>query len=237
MPLFADALVTVGSDIESLLEDEIRDIARAGTWLTAEERLAVVEGAREARAEARLQARVPHTGTPPRDLLPGSAFALIERLANTPRQLTRDDYQQARAAGMSDGEYLEIVSLVSRIVNIDVLARGIGSVPPTLHDPVDGEPTYDEPRTVAEGAWLPTVPAGRTADAAAAYGSEAPQPFIYRALSGVPAEARRCIAGGDVLYLPLDKFMDFNYSHHPGLNRVQVEIVAARVSALNDCFY
>jgi AhpD family alkylhydroperoxidase len=31
--------------------------------------------------------------------------------------------------------------------------------------------------------------------------------------------------------------MNFDYNHHEGLTRPQVEVVAGRVSAINDCFY
>jgi len=31
--------------------------------------------------------------------------------------------------------------------------------------------------------------------------------------------------------------MDFDFSHDPAIARTQVELVAARVSALNACFY
>jgi hypothetical protein len=31
--------------------------------------------------------------------------------------------------------------------------------------------------------------------------------------------------------------MDFEFNHHDGLTRPQAEVVAGRVSALNDCFY
>lgn len=239
MPLYADAIVPVTPDLAVLHAAEIASFVAPGTWLNGEERLACVEAARAARSGAGLQREVPDTGATPADVLPDTSLDLITRLAVRPHEMTRDHFLAARNRGMSAGEYVETVSLVSRIVNVDIFARGVGAMPPALPAPVDGEPDYDTPRAVDEGAWLPTVPAGAKGgqDALRAYGGSGPQPFIYRALSLVPAEAVRCIIGGDAQYLPLDQFMDFSYSHHPGLSRIQVEIVAARVSALNDCFY
>jgi len=239
MPVYADALVPIPPSWVALHASEIDEFSHAGTWLTGEERLATVEGARDARSRAGLQLAVPRAGIAPEELLPDDSLGLIARLAVAPGALTRADYAAARAAGMSDGEYVETVSIVSRVVNIDVFARGVGSLPPRLAAAAGGEPASDSPRAAPEGAWLPTVPAGSAggADAVRAYGGPSPQPFIYRALSLVPVESRRCIMGGDAQYLPLDRFMDFTYSHHEGLTRVQVEMIAARVSVLNDCFY
>lgn len=237
MSLYDGSLIPVTPALVALHASEIDEFSHAGAWLTGEERLATAEATREARSRAGLQSEAPRAGVTPAELLPVASLGFIARLAVAPRTLTQADYAAAHAAGMSDGEYVETVSIVSRVVNIDVFARGVGCVPPRLAMAAGGEPAWDSPRATHEGAWVPTIPAGSGADALRAYGGPNPQPFIYRALSLVPAEARRCILGGDAQYLPLDKFMDFTYSHHAGLTRVQVEIIAARVSALNDCFY
>ena len=62
-------------------------------------------------------------------------------------------------------------------------------------------------------------------------------PFIIRALSLVPAETHAHVELEQVQYLPLDRFGDYEYQHHEGLTRPQVEVVAGRVSAINECFY
>lgn len=229
MSFYADALVPMEASIVELHRDELAHLAGPGTWLSAEERLATVRAVRAAYARRGGELRTEVS------ILPEDSLRLIERVANAPRLLTREDCTGALKAGMSSGEYIETISLVSRTINLDVFARGIGARALELMPPVDGDPSHESPPAIAEGAWLPSVPAGP--QARDVYGSAGPQPFIYRALSSVPQEARRCIAGGNVQYLPLDKFMDFSYSHQPGLSRVQVEIVAARISALNDCFY
>lgn len=221
MSLYSNALVPVTTALEELHHEELEHLARPGTWLSGEERLATVAAARGAPDAAAL--------------LPAESLRLIDKVARAPRLLCREDCTRALADGMSAGEYVETVSLVSRIANLDVFARGVGVAPLTLPPAEAGEPSQEAPAASDEGAWLPSVPAG--AAARAVYGDAGPQPFIYRALSLVPSEVRRCIAGGNVQYLPLERFMDFGYSHQPGLTRVQVEIVAARISALNDCFY
>ena len=38
-------------------------------------------------------------------------------------------------------------------------------------------------------------------------------------------------------YLPMKHILEPQYQHHDGLTRSQAEIVAGRISALNECFY
>ncbi len=229
MTFYPDALVPIDAATDGLHREELAHFAAPGTWLSAEERLATLQAARSANSRGGDGRRAEAS------ILPDDSLRLIEKVAATPRPLSRDDFARALDAGMTAGEYVETISLVSRVVNLDVFARELAPARWSSWRSVEGDPSCESPPAVAEGAWLPSVPAGP--QARQVYGSAGPQPFIYRALSLVPEETRRCIAGGNVQYLPLDKFMDFSYSHQPGLSRVQVEIVAARISALNDCFY
>ena len=132
--------------------------------------------------------------------------------------------------------------MVSRAVNVDVFARGIGQPSPTLLPPVAGRPGRQRPRTARnEGAWAASVPGGARGEdeAIALYGSKDPQaaPYIYRALSLVPREAAGLMQLGAAQYLQIQDFMDPGFSYEPTLSRAQLELVAARVSALNACFY
>ena len=85
---------------------------------------------------------------------------------------------------------------------------------------------------------MPTVPnppdGGETADDL--YGGQ-PKPYIMRSLSLVPDEFRAHIGLEQIQYTRLDRIIDYAYQHHEGLTRPQTEVVAGRVSALNECFY
>ena len=56
-----------------------------------------------------------------------------------------------------------------------------------------------------------------------------------RALSLVPDEVRMLRRLSEAHYLPIEKIPD--PTCHRALDRMQMELVAARVSALNECFY
>ena len=62
-------------------------------------------------------------------------------------------------------------------------------------------------------------------------------PFIYRALSLAPAEAAGVILFGDTHYVQSEDFMDLDFSYDPQISRSEVEFLAGRVSAINECFY
>ena len=61
-------------------------------------------------------------------------------------------------------------------------------------------------------------------------------PNIMRALSLVPDEVRALRRLSHAHYVPNGKLQDAAYDGRE-LDRVQMELVAARVSALNECFY
>ena len=59
---------------------------------------------------------------------------------------------------------------------------------------------------------------------------------VIRALSLVPDEVRTMLATSDVHYLPIADVMN-PQAQGRALERAQIELLAARVSALNQCYY
>ena len=102
--------------------------------------------------------------------------------------------------------------------------------------PRPGLPSRERPQAaVQEQAFPPTIPnppdGGREAEEL--YGKQ-PKPYIVRGLSLVPDELRMHVEQEQVQYLPMGKILQPHYQHHDGLSRAQAEIVAGRVSALNE---
>lgn len=240
MNLYDDTDIDIPGRIAAAHQADLASFAAAGGWLTGEERSAVVQHARNVRAGAGLQEEAVGGHLPdPGAVLPQPMLDLVGRLAASPNKLEHSDLDRAIAGGISQAEYVEVVGLVARAVNLDIFARGLGLAPRALVPPSADEPDCELPATaVEEGAWVATVPGGADGGAAGAelYGKNM-MPFIYRALSLVPQEAAHIMSGGNAQYLTLDKFFDFAYSLYPGLSRAQVELVAGRVSACNECFY
>ena len=239
MTLYADSNFPVRGDLASEHDRQLAQWRAPGSWGTGAQRLAVAIEARRAAVEAGLL-EAPDDGAGETEVaLPEVARRVVRQIAVAPKDIEQDFYHQALADGLSDAEYVEIVGVVSRITAIDVFARGIGVSLRPLPAAQDGKPSRERPATaVAELAWVPTVPnAPDGGDVAEELYGGKPKPYIMRALSLVPSEARLHMAQEQVQYMPLEKVIQFDFQHHDGLTRPQVEVVAGRVSALNECFY
>ena len=117
----------------------------------------------------------------------------------------------------------------------------IGVESPELPAPLPGEPTRTRPGTARiDDAWVPQIPSGEAGGAewTALYGDREFVPQIGRALSLVPAEVEALNAVSRSHYMSIDHVPDPSYSEpERALDRMQMELVASRISALNECFY
>lgn len=240
MSLYSDCELPVRGALDSVHAATLASFAAAGSWYSAAERCEIVMQARRARVEAGLQddgADGPHYGD-----IGTAARRVARQVATAVENLTRDFMDEALAEGLTMDEYVEVVGVVSRAVNVDLFARGLGLPVRALPTPRAGAPSRVRPATARdEGAWVPTVPGGSRGgeDARRIYGSADPQaaPFIYRALSLCPGEAAGLVALGAAQYLEIKDFMDLGFTYEPNLSRPQYELLAARVSARHQCFY
>ena len=239
MSLYADAAFPVREDLAAEHAAQLDGLGAPGTWGTGAQRHAVAAAARAACYGAGILERPADEGAGPEIELPEPARRVAERVAAAAPDVDQAFYEAALAAGLSDAEYTEIVGVVSRLSSLDVFARGIGVALHPLPKPQSGEPTRERPAAaVIEQAWVPTIPNPPEGGTAAEehYGGK-PKPYIFRSLSLVPAEMRAHIALEEIQYTDLSRIMDYTYQHHEGLTRPQTEVVAGRVSALNECFY
>lgn len=227
-------------DVLSAAHTHCRDaLGTTGTWWTGAERADLVADIRAARVAAGVAEPHGDAAASGSEVASGIASEVARAVALRPHALDLDFYRAARAAGLGEEEYVETVAVAALTCDLDIFARGLGIAPLRVRTVETGEPTRTRPASArAEGAWVDTVPAGRRGgdDSKALYG-DAMMPFIIRALSLVPAETRVHLDTEQAQYLPLQHFADFGYQHHAGLSRAQVEVVAGRVSALNECFY
>lgn len=240
MSLYHDCELPIRERIETTHAQALSSFSKPGRWWNAEQRVAIVAEARDARCDAGLQDQA--VAGPSANDIPDSAKRVARQVAVSTNDLDRSFLDEAIADGLTDAEYVEVVGIVSRLADLDVFARGIGVPPRPLAEPAAGEPSRIRPETArSEGAWVDSIPGGRRGkqEAIDTYGSNAVEgaPFIYRALSLVPEEAQGLIALGAAQYLEIGDFMDLNFSYDSSITRAQCELVAARVSAINECFY
>ena len=159
---------------------------------------------------------------------------LIHRVRTDSGRLSRRFFDAEIAAGLSDGEYVEAVGIVALTSGLDFLCRALGVPVLPLPDPLPGVASRHRPAGLQEGiAWVPMLPpeaaSGPDADL---YGGADFVPNIVRALSLVPDHVRVLRKWSDAHYVALR-----DLTARRAIDRPQIELVAARVSALNECFY
>lgn len=178
------------------------------TWAGAE-RVAMIAEARSARGGAE----------PTGDLDPVTTRA-VRTVASRPADIRRGWVSDLIDDGLDHAHYVELVGVVSRAVAIDTLLAALALEVEPLPEPLGGEPSHEIDRRARLGkAWVPMVGGAS----------------ITQALSLVPAENAELERLHGRLYLTFEEMS--NPAINKGLSRPQMELVAARTSAHNECFY
>jgi alkylhydroperoxidase family enzyme len=148
------------------------------------------------------------------------AAAAASLAAHRAATITADIVDELESRGVSREHYVEIVGVVSRVTAIDTFDRGIGRPARPAPPPQPGEASRHVVLAAKRRAgWVPTV--------------DAISPPT--ALQAVPPEDAAQEELHGALYLSYPGMADLAAVR--GLSRAQMELVAARVSYLNDCFF
>lgn len=222
--LHAAASLEVRSGLSEAHRAALEHFAQPGTWWNARERLAIFAEARLALECAlctqRRGALSPYAIDGTHDsshALEPSTVEAVHRIRTDSGRLTKAWFEGV-SKEMCIGAYVELVAIVSVAVIIDTFAESLGLPFVDLPEPVEGEPSrmsYED--AVDDGAWVPITKRGPETRA-----------NIVRALGAVPRE--------------LENFWQV-FRHHylapegRAIAQPQIELVASRTSALNQCFY
>ena len=240
---YDDAPVPVRQDIVAAHNRAWRRIARPGTWHSGEVRVRIAAETRNAKAcrlcAARKEALSPYGVEGEHDSLGGLSDAIVEaihRIATDPGRLTRKWYESLLADGLTAEEYVETVGVVCTTISVDTFARAMGMDPLPLPEPAAGDPTRVRPASASQGpAWVPWIAPGDAAeDEVDLFSPE--HANIHRAMSFVPAEARGFFDLVETQYLQRHQMRDFA-NEFRAIDHAQIELIAGRISAINQCVY
>jgi hypothetical protein len=241
---YAAAGVPVRDDLQAAHRSLLEHVRSPGTWWTGHERLAMAAETRQAIGCALCLARKgapspnavqgEHDGT---GELPPDVIDVIHRVRTDPARLSKPWFEGVIAGGLGMAEYVELIGVVTMVTGIDYFARALGVPPAALPSSRPGEPSRHLPAAARPGeAWVPMIAVDEAAGPEAdVYGGAAFVPNIVRALSLVPDEVRALRTSSSAHYLPIEQIVDPTVRR--ALDRMQMELIAARVSALNQCFY
>ena len=243
---YAATEIPVRPDLVEAQQHVWQKLSEPGTWWTGAERVAIAAEVRNAwtcrLCIDRKAALSPSAVAGEHDtlgVLPSAMVEMIHRITTDPGRLSKDWYEGLLADGVEDTHYIEALGVVIRTVSIDSFCRGLGVPAHPLPTPIPGEPSRRRPpQAQIDVSWVPMIPNGQeTGPDADIYWGQ-PVPNVIRAMSLVPDEVRSSIHSLLVAhYMEMAQAFDPTSNGGRAISRAQIELLAARVSALNQCFY
>lgn len=242
---YSAAPVPVRGDLVLAHQDAWSRLAAPGTWWDGATRVAIASEVRAtadctlcrdrkaALSPTALQGVHDHVSE-----LPAALIEIVHRIATDQSRLTRAFFETALNEGISDGEYVESVGVIATVLAVDGFTKALGLPQFALPEPLAGAPTRQRPAGAKiDHAWVPTLAPEDVTDADPDLYDGLGGANIHRALSLVPAEVIGFFHSIDAAqYLPDAALRDFG-TEYRDLTHAQIEFLAARVSAINQCVY
>ncbi len=235
----------IRDDLDSALRTAWARIGQPGTWWNAADRVAIAAEARHAMGcplcAARKQALSPalvagdHASL---GALPDAALHAIHRIRTDAGRLGESWFRQIIDAGLSEDQYVELVGVVSVVTAVDSFDFAAGLPVRPLPAAQAGAPSLRRPRNAGPGpGWVSAMmPDARTEADPDFFGSERGTAHIHLALSLVPNSAIQFWDMLETMYQTSAMMRDFTRDYR-AISHSQIELVAARVAALNQCLY
>lgn len=239
---YTAANAPVRQDLQDAQHAAWEHLAAPGTWWTGAQRVAIAAEARQALTCALCAER--KTALSPAAItgrhgsvtsLPDNVVEIIHRIRTDSGRLSRAWFDTMMATGLEPAPYVEVVSVTTLVTGLDCFCDALGIAPFALPEPQPGEPSHELPTTATTGeAWVPMLPRD-TDEGRALFGRSGMVPNIARSVSVVPAAVRAMHGILSTHYFGPATLLDL--SARRALDRPQIELVASRVSAMNECFY
>ena len=219
-------------------------LSRPGSWWTSPQRVAIAKASREAIdcqfCSERKQALSPYTLAGEHEGaadLPFIAIDAVHRVVTDQTRITKQYVEKNALAGLSKAAYV-LVGVVVAVLSIDEFHRGMGWPLEPLPTPGPGEPDHYLPVQATEGTgFVPMIPPDGATGKEADLWAQGRTANVIRALSLVPDAFRDWRELGSAQYLSFESMGNFAQPEGRSINRMQIELVAGRVSAINECFY
>jgi hypothetical protein len=220
-------------------------LAGPGSWWTGAERVAIAAETRNALdcgfCAARKQALSPYAfagehrhggGLPPR------ALDAVHRVVTDQARITRRWVDDNAEHGLAKPAYVELVGVVVAVLSIDEFHRALGLELEPLPSPRPGEPDRTLPEVLSDDiGFVPTVPPHGAVGREAGLWPAGRSANVIRALTLVPQALRDWLELAGAQYLSVPAMANLVKDEARSINRMQMELVAARVSAVNGCYY
>ena len=224
------SLGEVRQDLVRAHNQAIAALSKPGTWWTGAQRRELAITAQLAISESEPVAPWVGVSTVANKLpasltAPKIAHDVIYRISRHAATLTREWYEKVTAE-INPLAFVELCGIACTTAPVMAFRRSLGLPALEVGPAESGQPSNQEPDNIvaAQLNWVPVVgPADQ--DAA-----------VVQAFTAVPETNRVIWAMADAQYIPDKEMVDPNWTRGT-LSRVQMELIATRVSQQRECFY
>lgn len=242
---YKDCPYPVRDDLPAAFRVYWHKLARPGNWWTGAERIAIAEESRAAATcsfcLAHKDALSPYTMEGSHEdcgRLEAKAVDAIHRVITDQSRITTSYVAANHDSGLSEEKFVELLGITVCVLSIDEFNRGLGLPLEPLPVPEPGDPNQYRPaRTEHATGYVAMIPADGATGAEADLWPADVSANVLRALSLVPDAVRDWLALGNVEYLSMQGMSVFRGPNGRSIDRMQIELVAARVSSYHECFY
>jgi hypothetical protein len=242
---YADSAYPIRADLGDAYREYWKRLAAPGCWWNGAERVAIAQEVRNASqcqfCAARKQALSAYTGDNNHQhdgKLPLAAVDAIHRIVTDQARITQTYIDSLADDGISEEQYVELASIVVVVFSIDEFNRALGLSPEPLPQPVAGQPSHYRPALAKRGTgFVSMLPVDGAVGQEADLWVNGQTANVLRALTLVPDGLRDWKLVASAQYLSVQGMGNFVGQEGRHINRMQMELIAARVSAVNECFY
>ena len=220
-------------------------LANPGTWFTGAERVAIAAEVRNALdcpfCVERKNALSPYAVKGEHnsgDTLNPAVVDAVHRVITDQSRITGAFIEELAAQGVTEEHYVELVGIAVTVLSIDEFNRALGLPLEPLPASLPGKPSNHRPAvTECDTGFVAMVtPDGAVGEESDLW-KKGRTANVLRALSLVPNAVREWMAVGDQQYLSMAGMGQFGDFPDRSINRMQIELIAGRVSSINECFY
>ena len=236
---------SIRADLKSAYLEYWQVLAQAGNWWTGTERVAIAAEVRNAvscdHCAQRKNALSPynfpgeHSHSGALDTL---AVDAVHRIVTDQTRITQSWITDIAEQGLSEGKYVELLGIVVTVFSIDEFHRALGLAYEPLPAAQAGEPDHYRPAQAQhDTGFVAMLPTDGATGAESDLWKNGKTANVLRALSLVPNAVRGWMLVAGAQYLSMQGMMNFSGDLGRSIDRMQMELVAGRVSAINECFY
>lgn len=170
------------------------------------------------------------------------AIDAIHRITTDSGRITQSYVDSLRKDGVSAEHYIELLGVIILTLPVDEFHRALGLPLETLPTPLAGTPTqYRVPdaQLESETGFVPMIkPDGAVGAEADIFQGASTAGNVIRAVTLVPNAIREYIPQFNAYYMTFEQMGDMAAMvQGRALDRMQIELIASRISVLNECVY